>query len=301
MGIDRDLSSPARHASGTRSTRRRVGAAIVVTLAVTALGGAQTRGVEPQGARTVAEHRRLERLLPEQTKARAAAALAQLRGELITAPPETDLAELARRAVGAAWRPPRSADVDVLGAYLLMEAADDAEADIAAMGAELDRAGREKQAQMETIGALRARKKAATGASRSSRRVVRSPRPTPAAHVELPLLAGAGAQVTPPEQLRVPVGAGFRQVAVLATPRFGVLYPAALGATAVPSGPLSEVELDEAFEEAQGTLDRMNEMSEMTSLRLQMTMDRRSKLISTLSNLLKKVSQTQDAIVQNIR
>lgn len=47
--------------------------------------------------------------------------------------------------------------------------------------------------------------------------------------------------------------------------------------------------------------DGMNEMSEMTSLRLQMTMDRRSKFISMLSNLMKKISTTQDTLVQNIK
>jgi hypothetical protein len=50
-----------------------------------------------------------------------------------------------------------------------------------------------------------------------------------------------------------------------------------------------------------GKLDGMNEMSEMTSLRLQMTMDRRSKFISTLSNIMKKISTTQDTLVQNIK
>jgi hypothetical protein len=48
-------------------------------------------------------------------------------------------------------------------------------------------------------------------------------------------------------------------------------------------------------------LDGMNEMSEMTSLRLQMTMDRRSKFISTLSQMMKKISTTQDTLVQNMK
>ncbi len=47
--------------------------------------------------------------------------------------------------------------------------------------------------------------------------------------------------------------------------------------------------------------DDRSEMSEMTSLRLQMTMDRRSKFISTLSNIMKKISTTQDTLVQNIK
>ncbi|MDH3280972.1 MAG: hypothetical protein OEQ18_07560 [Gammaproteobacteria bacterium] len=55
------------------------------------------------------------------------------------------------------------------------------------------------------------------------------------------------------------------------------------------------------LEAIKGKLDSMNEMSEMTSLRLQMAMDRRAKFISTLSNMMKKISTTQDMLVQNIK
>jgi Skp family chaperone for outer membrane proteins len=48
-------------------------------------------------------------------------------------------------------------------------------------------------------------------------------------------------------------------------------------------------------------LDNMNEMSEMTSMRLQMAMDRRSRFMETLSNVLKKIDETADAIVQNMK
>ncbi|MEN8223495.1 MAG: hypothetical protein ABFR36_09600 [Acidobacteriota bacterium] len=51
-----------------------------------------------------------------------------------------------------------------------------------------------------------------------------------------------------------------------------------------------------------GKLDAMNEMSEMTSLRLQMTMDRRSKFISTLSQIMKKTSTSlADTDTQNVK
>jgi hypothetical protein len=50
-----------------------------------------------------------------------------------------------------------------------------------------------------------------------------------------------------------------------------------------------------------GDLDSMSEMGEMESLRLQMAMDRLSKLMSTLSNLLKKASDTSSQIVQNLK
>ena len=42
-------------------------------------------------------------------------------------------------------------------------------------------------------------------------------------------------------------------------------------------------------------------MREIESLRLQMAMDRLSKLMSTLSNLLKKASEIAQGITQNIK
>ncbi len=45
----------------------------------------------------------------------------------------------------------------------------------------------------------------------------------------------------------------------------------------------------------------VGEMSETQSLRLQMTMDRYSKFMETLSNIEKKVAQTQDSVVQNMK
>ena len=59
--------------------------------------------------------------------------------------------------------------------------------------------------------------------------------------------------------------------------------------------------LSSLLDDLKGKLDGMNELSEMTSLRLQMTMDRRSKFISTLSQMMKKISTTQDILVQNIK
>ena len=54
-------------------------------------------------------------------------------------------------------------------------------------------------------------------------------------------------------------------------------------------------------DELKGKLDSLNEMSEMTSLRLQMMMDRRPKFISTLSSIMKRISDTQSSIVQNLK
>lgn len=47
--------------------------------------------------------------------------------------------------------------------------------------------------------------------------------------------------------------------------------------------------------------DAVSEMSDEESLRLQMAMDRQSKFLATLSNVEKKMVQTQDSIVQNLK
>lgn len=60
-------------------------------------------------------------------------------------------------------------------------------------------------------------------------------------------------------------------------------------------------ELEALHEQMQNDLDSMSEMSEMESLRLQQAMDRLSKMMSTLSNLLKKSSETKEGITQNMK
>lgn len=71
------------------------------------------------------------------------------------------------------------------------------------------------------------------------------------------------------------------------------------GAAAGGSGELSE----QALDAAQGgtTTDSLSEMGEMESMRMQMAMDRQSKAMSTLSNIMKKMSSTASAITNNIK
>jgi vacuolar-type H+-ATPase subunit I/STV1 len=67
-----------------------------------------------------------------------------------------------------------------------------------------------------------------------------------------------------------------------------------------PGGQVAEI-LKSIADGLQDNLDSMNELSEMTSLRLQNLMDRRSRYIETLSNIMKKVASTQDALAQNLK
>jgi hypothetical protein len=60
-------------------------------------------------------------------------------------------------------------------------------------------------------------------------------------------------------------------------------------------------ELEREIQQLKQELDSLGEMGETGSLRLQMAMDRMSKMMSTLSNLLKKVSDTAQSITQNLK
>ena len=67
-------------------------------------------------------------------------------------------------------------------------------------------------------------------------------------------------------------------------------------------GPISSRQHLEAAKDAlQSDLDSLSELGEMESLRLQMAMDRMSKMMSTLSNIMKKMSDTSSGITQNMK
>ena len=71
--------------------------------------------------------------------------------------------------------------------------------------------------------------------------------------------------------------------------------------TPVTNRKVTKAELNDLLAKTKSELDSMSEMGEMESLRLQMTMDRMSKMMSTVSNLLKKISDTSNTIVQNLK
>lgn len=64
---------------------------------------------------------------------------------------------------------------------------------------------------------------------------------------------------------------------------------------------IEQEDLAKAIENLKNDLDSLSELGEMESLRLQMAMDRMSKMMSTLSNLLKKISDTSSQITQNLK
>jgi len=70
----------------------------------------------------------------------------------------------------------------------------------------------------------------------------------------------------------------------------------------VPAGnSLTYGDLDQLLQQTQQNLGSMSETSEMDSFRLQMAMDRRSKFMDALSNVMKKTSDTDASIVGSLK
>lgn len=65
--------------------------------------------------------------------------------------------------------------------------------------------------------------------------------------------------------------------------------------------PATKTDIKAMTDKLKNDLDSMSEMGEMESLRLQSAMDRMTKAMSTLSNLLKKIHDTQQSIIQNLK
>ena len=63
----------------------------------------------------------------------------------------------------------------------------------------------------------------------------------------------------------------------------------------------SVTDIKKVQDDMQAKQESLNELSEQRSLKMQMYMDRRSKTMETLSNIMKKISETQDSIIQNMK
>jgi len=72
--------------------------------------------------------------------------------------------------------------------------------------------------------------------------------------------------------------------------------------TDLHKGRITDISILESIrDDLRDKLDSLSEMGEMESLRLQMIMERRSKMIQTLSNIMKKMSDTSQSIIQNLK
>ena len=88
---------------------------------------------------------------------------------------------------------------------------------------------------------------------------------------------------------------------IATTRHLGIKYPITPAITYKDTKNMTLVELDKYLEEMEHEMDSLGGLSEELSLKLQIMTERRSKIIQTLSNILKKISKTSDTIITNIK
>ena len=80
-----------------------------------------------------------------------------------------------------------------------------------------------------------------------------------------------------------------------------IRYPKTPAITYKNTKNMTLAELDRYLDEMENEMDSLGGISDELSLKLQILTERRSKIIQTLSNILKKISQTSDTIIANIK
>ena len=166
-----------------------------------------------------------------------------------------------------AGQPLGDQDIEALAFLVMMQATNDMDKDLKAIMAEVQAMNSAKQKLREL--ADKARKQVAENAGRKGT-----------------------------DRCAPPVCGGLQPAAAEAAV---ALRRARAQVTLTPKEPATVGELRAVADDVKRKLDSMSEMGETESLRLQMMMDRRSKFISTLSNIMKKISNTQDTLVQNLK
>lgn len=164
-----------------------------------------------------------------------------------------------------------AADIDAMIFIVMMEAENDADQDL--------------QDQMSQMKAL-------TNAKTEARAVMEKMQQLQAQLNSEAARSGENSACTNPFCRELP-----QQLDKLAADTASLAHPVRIGASRNPT----YAQVSAIRNQLQSGLNSLNEMSEMTSMRLQMAMDRRSKFVETLSNVLKKISDTSDSIVANLK
>ncbi len=176
----------------------------------------------------------------------------------------------------AAWASLDSGgDIMALVQLVMLEAAKSANEDLRALLAEMQAANAAKQALREIINQVK--------------RDAAANQPCPPAARTLDLSHGLGSERAY-HRVKLPVLAADAPGGVRFTPCD--LWPRKLERVA---------DLQAVVDDLTGRLDSLSELGELASLRLQQLLDRRAKLLETLSNLQKKASDTAQAIIQNLK
>jgi hypothetical protein len=172
-------------------------------------------------------------------------------------------------------------DIDVLVQLVMFELWESEEEALKEMLDEMHRMNQAKKKQREYINHLKEQKASAQSKMRKESKVLLEQPPT------------TSVQKKPRPVRKSPKMASTR--------RLRIKYPKTPNIIHKNTRDMNLAEMDKYMEEMEHKMDTLGGLSEELSLKLQILMDRRAKIIQTLSNILKKISQTSDTLISNIK
>jgi hypothetical protein len=231
-----------------------------------------------RGAKTeenIAQYNRIIQLLPETTRDRVREIIDTLKGQITPSDgfDVDSISDSVKQILGHL----AAADIDVLVSLIMFELWQSEENALSELLKEMDRMNELKQKQRERLDSLKKKK--------------RETEPVPSgSSIRGPTIK----RLKPNPRLGTKTSDTQKDYATMQT-------PSSVSHTSPPPPPDTSEKSIDNLEELEGKLDSLNEQSEILSLKLQMTMDRRDKYMSTLAQIMKKISTTQDTLIQNIK
>lgn len=251
---------------------------LIVCLFAPAYSAGQAQDVQKEIKR---QNLRITRIMQPSAKQKVARAAQAYENRVISSNWKVDYRRVAAEAVRSQFGNLSSTEIDVLVQLVMFELWRAEEAALEEMLEEMHRMNQAKKRQREYIDYL---KKQRASAKKLTRREYQDlKKQPPATRVQ--------------EQAKI-----VRKSPQMAVTRhLRIKYPKTPKIIPKNTKNMTLVELDKYVEEMEQELDSLGGLSEELSLKLQILTDRRSKIIQTLSNILKKISQTSDTIIANIK
>lgn len=228
-----------------------------------------------------AQNLRITRLLQPTAKQKIARASREYENRVLSSDWQVEYYDAAVDAVRSQFANLSSQGTDVLVQLVLFELWRSQEEALREMSDEMHRMNEVKNKQREHIAQLKKQRVRTESKMKEEYKVVSKQSRT------------ASVQKKPR-----PVRASSKMAA---TRRLRIRYPKTPNIIYKDTKNMDREELDKYTEDMEHKMDTLNGLSEELSLKLQLLTDRRAKIIQTLSNILKKISQTSDALISNIK
>ncbi len=225
---------------------------------------------------------RITKLLQSSARQKVARAAKVYENSVISSNWQVDYHQAAVDAVRSQFGNPSSTEIDALVLLVMFELWRSENAALEEMLEEMHRMNQLKKRQREYINNLK--KQRVSNAKKIARQEFETSKKQP---VATRIQHQARIVKKPPK--------------TAVTRQLRISYPKTPAITNKNAKNMALAELDKYVEEKEQEMDSLGGLSEELSLKIQILMDRRSKIIQTLSTILKKISQTSDTIITNIK